>query len=113
MVVIPTITSRNQTIEKVVKRKTYVYGRIPYYNPKIGNTSYHYRYFGRKDDDRIRKIRSILRKKEPDTWIIHSNNEYRQGHGHENMPRKHITETESKEIIAVAVSKIIRPLPLT
>ena len=31
-----TITSRNQTIEKVVKWKTYVYERIPYYNPRYG-----------------------------------------------------------------------------
>ena len=56
MVVFPTITSRNQTIEKVVNGKTYVYERIPYYNPKIRNTSYHYRYVGRKDDGRVRKI---------------------------------------------------------
>ena len=60
MVVFPTITSKNQTIEKVVKGKTYVYERIPYYNPKIRNTSYHYRYVGRKDDGGIRKIRSVL-----------------------------------------------------
>ena len=39
MVVFPTITSRNQTVEKVVKGKTYVYERMPYYNPKIRNTS--------------------------------------------------------------------------
>ena len=63
MVVVPTITSRNQTIEKVVKGKTYVYERIPYYNPKIRNTSYHYRYVGRKDDGRVRKIRSVLPKR--------------------------------------------------
>ena len=60
MVVVPIITSRNQTIEKVVKGKTYVYERVPYYNPRIRNTSYHYRYVGRKDHGEIRKIRSSL-----------------------------------------------------
>ena len=60
MEVVPTITSRNQTIEKVVKGKTYVYERIPYYNLKMRNTSYHYRYVGRKDNGGIRKIRSVL-----------------------------------------------------
>lgn len=63
MVVAPTITSRNQTIEKVVKGKIYVYERIPYYNPKIRNTSYHYRYVDRKDNGEIRKIRSVLPKR--------------------------------------------------
>ena len=67
MVVFPTITSRNQTIEKVVKGKTYVYERIPYYNPRIRNTSYHYRYVGTKDDGGIRKIRSVL----PRRSLIH------------------------------------------
>ena len=63
MVVNPTITSRNQTIEKVVKGKTYVYERVPYCNPRIWNTSYHYRYVGRKDHGEIRKIRSVLRRR--------------------------------------------------
>ena len=53
MVVFPTITSGNQTIEKVVKGKTYVYERIPYYNPRIRNTSYHYRYVGRWINDHL------------------------------------------------------------
>ena len=46
MVVVPTIRSGDQTVEKVVKGKTCVYERIPYYNTKIRNTSYHYRYVG-------------------------------------------------------------------
>ena len=33
--------------------------------------------------------------------------------GIEEMLKRHLTETESKEIIAIAVSKIVRPLPLT
>ena len=109
MVVFPTITSRNQTIEKVVKGKTYVYERIPYYNPKIRNTSYHYRYIGRKDHGETRKIRSVL----PRRSLIHGPfipimNIVRDI-GIEEMLKRHLTETESKEIIAIAVSKIVRP----
>ena len=112
MVVFPTITSRNQTVEKVVKGKTYVYERIPYYNPKIRNTSYHYRYVGRKDDGGIRKIRSVL----PRRSLIHGPfipiMKIIDDMGIEEMLKKHLTEAESREIIAIAVSKIIRPLPL-
>ncbi len=112
MVVFPTITSRNQTIEKVVKGKIYVYERIPYYNPKIRNTSYHYRYVGRKDDGGIRKIRSVL----PKRSLIHGPfipiMKIVRDIGIEEMLEKHITEMESREIIAIAVSKIVRPLPL-
>ncbi len=67
MVGYTTITSRNQTVQKVVKGKTYVYERVPYYNPRIRNTSYHYRYVGRKDNGGIRKIRSAL----PRRSLIH------------------------------------------
>ena len=112
MVVFPTITSRNQTIEKVVKGKTYVYERIPYYNPRIRNTSYHYRYVGRKDDGGIRKIRSVL----PRRSLIHGPfipiMKIIDDMGIEEMLKKHLTESESREIIAIAVSKIVRPLPL-
>ena len=43
-----------------MKGKTFVYERVPYYNPRIRNTSYHYRYVGRKDHGEIRKIRNAL-----------------------------------------------------
>ena len=112
MVVFPTITSRNQTIEKVVKGKTYVYERLPYYNPKIKNTSYHYRYVGRKDHGETRKIRSVL----PRGSLIHGPfipiMKIVRNMGIEEMLKKHLTETESREIIAIAVSKIVRSLPL-
>ena len=112
MVVFHTITSRNQTIEKVVKGKTYVYERIPYYNPRIRNTSYHYRYVGTKDDGGIRKIRSVL----PRRSLIHGPfipiMKIIDDMGIEEMLKKHLTETESREIVAIAVSKIVRPLPL-
>ena len=113
MVVFPTITSRNQTIEKVVKGKTYVYERVPYYNPKIKNTSYHYRYVGRKDHGETRKIRSVL----PRRSLVHGPfipmMKIVNDIGIEEMLKKHLTEAESREIIAIAVSKIVRPLPLS
>jgi len=67
MVVFPTIMSKKQTIEKVAKGKTYVYERVPYYNPRIKNTSYHYRYMGKKDNGGTRKVRIIL----PRRSLIH------------------------------------------
>ena len=113
MVVYPTITSRNQTVEKVVKGKTYVYERVPYYNQRIRNTSYHYRYFGRKDSGEIRKIRSIL----PGSSLTHGPfipmMNIVNYIGIEDMLKKHLSETESREIIAIAVSKIVRPLPVS
>jgi transposase len=112
MVVFPTITSRNQTVEKVVKGKTYVYERVPYYNPKIKNTSYHYRYVGSKDNGGIRKIRSAL----PIRSLIHGPfipiMKIVNDIGIVDMLERHLTDMESREIIAIAVSKIVRPLPL-
>jgi hypothetical protein len=64
-VVFSTVTSKNQTVEKFVKGKTYVYERVSYYNPKIRNTSYHYRYVGKKDSVETRKIRIILPRRSP------------------------------------------------
>ncbi|MGP6207084.1 hypothetical protein ACNF42_03500 [Cuniculiplasma sp. SKW3] len=40
--------------------KTYLYERVPYYDPKIRNTSYHYRYVGRKEDGKARKVKSLI-----------------------------------------------------
>ena len=111
MVVRPTITSRNQTIEKVVKGKTFVYERVPYYNPRIRNTSYHYRYVSRKDNGKTRKIRSAL----PIRSLIHGPfipiMKIVNDMGIVDMLEKHLTETESREIIAIAVSKIVRHCP--
>ena len=111
MVVFPTITSKNQTVEKVVKGKTYVYERVPYYNPKIRNTSYHYRYVGRREDGETRKVRSIL----PRRSLIHGPfipiMKIVNAFGIEEMLKKHLTENESMQIIAMAVSKVVRPLP--
>lgn len=67
MVVVSTFTSNNQTIERVIKGKTYVYERVPYHNSKIKNTSYHYRYVGRKDNGGTRKVRNVL----PRRSLIH------------------------------------------
>ena len=110
--VFPTITSRKQTIQKIVKGKTYVYERIPYYNPKIRDTIYHYRYAGRKDDGGIRKIRSVLPRRSVINGPFIPIMEIVRDTGIEEMLKRHLTESESREIIAIAESKIVRPLPL-
>ncbi len=111
MVVFPTITSKNQRIEKPVKGKIYVYERVPYYNPRIKNTSYHYRYVGKKENGETRKVRSILPRRSlihgPFIPILDIVNAF----GIEEMLKKHLTENESMQIIAMAVSKVVRPLP--
>lgn len=55
MTVVLTITLRNHKIERVAKLKTYVYEKIPYYNPYIRNTNYHNWYVGRNDNGEIKK----------------------------------------------------------
>ena len=95
-----------------MKGKTYVYERVPYYNPKIRNTSYHYRYVGRKGNGEIRKIRSALPRRSlirgPFIPIMKIVKEM----SIEETLEKYLTDMESREIIAIAVSKIVCPLPL-
>jgi len=103
MVVFPTITSKNQFIEKPVNGNIYVYERVPYYNPRIKNTSYHYKYIGKKENGGTKKVRSVLPRRSlihgpfiPLVGIINAL-------GIEEMLKKHLTEEESREIIALAV----------
>jgi transposase len=111
MVVFTTITSKNQLIEKTVNGKIYVYERVPYYNPGIRNTSYHYRYIGKKEEGETRKVRGIL----PRRSLIHGPfiplTGITKAFGIEEMLNKHLTEYESMQVIAMAISKIVRPLP--
>jgi hypothetical protein len=113
MVVNTTITSKNQTIEKVVNGKTYVYERVPYYNSKIQNTSYHYIYLGKKNNEEIKKVRSIL----PRRSLIHGPfiplMKIVDALGIDDILKKHLTVSETDQVIAIAVSKIVRPLPLS
>ena len=46
MVVFTIITATKQIIKNPVNGHIYVYERIPYYDSKIKNTKYHYRYVG-------------------------------------------------------------------
>ena len=90
-----------------------MYVRVPYYNPKIRNTSYHYRYIGRKDNGETRKNRSVLPRRNlihgPFIPIMKIVNDL----GIADMLERYLTESESKEIIAIAVSKIdVLPLLL-
>ena len=85
---------------------------MPYYNPKIRNTSYHYRYVGRKDSGETRKIGSVLARRS----LIHGPfipiMKVVRNMGIEEMLKRRLSETESGEIITIAVSKIVRSLPL-
>ena len=56
---------KNQTIEKKVGENTYVYERESYYNSRIKNTSYRYRYVGKKEGGETRRIRSTLPRRSP------------------------------------------------
>ena len=96
-----------------MKGKTYVYERVPYYDPRIQNISYHYRYVGKRDNGETRKIRGILLKRSlihgplvPIMKIVGDTGIY-------EILKKYLTDEESKEIIAIAVSKIVRPLPVS
>lgn len=55
-----TIISKNQVIEKQANGRIYVYEGFTYYNPRIKNTCYHYRYIGKKKGGETKKVRSIL-----------------------------------------------------
>ena len=96
-----------------MKWKTYVYERVPYYNPRIRNFRYHYRYLVKKDIGGERKIRSIHPQRSlilspfvPILKIVGCTGIY-------DIVKKYLTDKESKEIIAFAESKIVRPLPIS
>lgn len=77
----------------------------PYYNSRIKNTSYRYRYVGKKENGEIRRS------------LIHG--PFIPLHGIareaslEELLSKHLTEHESKQLLAMAISKIVSPLPLS
>ncbi|MCL4480523.1 MAG: hypothetical protein M1113_03440 [Candidatus Thermoplasmatota archaeon] len=86
---------------------------MPYYNPRIKNTSYHYRYTGKKEGGETNKVRSVLPRRSlvhgpfiPLTGIVNAI-------GIEEMLKKHLTENEAVQIVAMAISKVARPLPVS
>ena len=83
---------------------------MSYYNPKMKDANYHYRYIGEKDNGETKKIRIALSKRslidDPFIPVMKIVGEI----GIEDMLKKHLTETECKEIITISVSKTVRPL---
>lgn len=80
---------------------------MPYYNPGIRNTSYHYRYIGTSQNGETRIVRSIIHGPFTPLTVI------TKAFGIEEMLNKHLTEYESMQVIAMAISKIVRLLPIS
>jgi transposase len=107
------ITAKVQRIRQNVKGEVYVYKRTPYYDPTIRNTKYHYRYLGKETGGEVRKVRSVLPKRSliygpfiPVLGIVDQI-------GLLDMLKSHLTDEESKKILAIAISKVVRPLPMS
>ena len=89
----------------------YVYERTPYYDRTLKNTKYHYKYVGREVNGEARKIRSVLPRRSlicgpfiPIMRIV-------RDLGIEDILKLHLTEPETWHILALAISKVVRPLP--
>ncbi len=103
--------SKKQIVKKKVKNQIYVYERTPYYDSKLKNTKYHYKYVGKEINGETKRIRSILPRRSliygpfiPIMKIIES-------YGLIEMLKHYLTEDETNRVLALAVSKIVRPLP--
>ncbi len=102
-----------QRIRKTVSGVTYVYERTPYYDPAIKNTKYHYKYMGRETGGEVKKVRSVLPKRSliygpfiPLLSIVESL-------GMKDILNRHLTSEETQKILALAISKVVRPLPMS
>ncbi len=54
------ITASKQIIRKSVNGRIYVYDRTPYYDSRIKNTEYHYKYIGTEIKGRAKRTGSVL-----------------------------------------------------
>ena len=113
MVVFTIITGKVQKIRKTVNGSVYVYERIPYYDPVIRNTKYHYKYTGKEDKGEVKKVRSVLPRRSliygpfiPIMDIVKQLNI-------QDMLKSYLTDGESQKIMALAISKVVRPLPMS
>ena len=113
MVVYTTITAKVQMIRKPVNGYVYVYERTPYYDPVIKNTKYHYKYAGKEDKGEVRKVRSVLPRRSlvygPFIPLLAIVNQI----GLPGMLESYLTKEESRKILAMAISKVVRPLPMS
>ncbi|MHB8358145.1 MAG: hypothetical protein ACYDCP_01400 [Thermoplasmataceae archaeon] len=79
----------------------------------IKNTKYHYKYAGKETDGDVRKVRSVLPKRSliygPFIPILDIVNQI----GIQDMLKSYLTNEESQNIPALAISKVVRPLPMS
>lgn len=111
MVVYNRITSRKQIVKKTVNGRIYVYERTPYYDRTLKNTKYRYRYLGKEIDGETRRIRSILPRRSLIYGPFIPLMGIADGIGLMDMLKAYLTEDESNRVLALAISKIVRPLP--
>ncbi len=111
MVVYTIITATKQIVRKPVNGRIYVYERTPYYDSKIRNTKYHYRYIGTEINGEIKKIRSILPRRSLIYGPFIPLLKITESIGLKEMLQRYLTEDECNRVIALAISKIVRPLP--
>jgi len=104
---------RVQRIMKTVSGATYVYERTPYYDPAIKNTKYHYKYVGRETGGEVKKVRSILPRRSliygpfvPVLSVVESL-------GIKEILNRRLTGEETQKVLALAISKVVRPLPMS
>lgn len=102
-----------QRIRKTVSGVTYVYERTPYYDPAIKNTKYHYKYVGRETGGEVKKVRSVIPRRSlvygpfiPVLSIVES-------FGIKEILNRYLAEDETQRILALAISKVVRPLPMS
>ncbi len=111
MVVFTIITSKKQIVKKTVNGQIYVYERTPYYDKSLKNTKYHYRYVGKEINGETKKIRSILPKRSLIYGPFIPLMKITESMGLKDMLKTYLTEDESNRVMALALSKIVRPLP--
>ena len=89
----------------------YVYERTPYYDRTLKNTKYHYKYVGKEVDGETRKISSVLPRKSLISGPFIPIMEIFRDMGIEDILKMHLTESKVRHVLALAISKVIRPLP--
>ena len=111
MLVFAIITASKQIVKKPVNGHIYMYKRTPYYDSKIKNTKYHYRYIGTEINGRTKRIRSILPRRSLIYGPFIPLLKITESIGLMEMLQRYLTEDECNRVIALAISKIVRPLP--
>ncbi len=105
------ITASKQIVKKSVNGRIYVYERTPYYDKEIRNTKYHYHYIGKEINGATKRIRSIL----PRRGLIYGPFipllRISESIGIMEMLKTYLTEDECNRVIALPISKIVRPSP--